>query len=286
VPDAVEHIVVIGKMLARFRVAVANARRERFRPREIGGALVKLLWRLRYAWRRHGPIGFVRLVAHNLSHYFHNRGKDAVATARADTFDEKYGTDTSGIREIGSLDVIASVGAQSAVRYEPSVGQEVRAALERLEIDYPEYSFVDFGSGKGRVVLVASGFPFKEVIGVEFSRELHEIASHNVARLPPEVVRAGTVRTVHGDAATFHPPKSDLVCYLYNPFGPPVLSKVVWRLISHREDHGYRVIVIYVDPRHRGAFEETGKFVVLDESPQVLILTTTPRAPAGSDDRL
>jgi hypothetical protein len=66
---------------------------------------------------------------------------------------------------------------------------------------------------------------------------------------------------------------------LYNPFGPPVIAAVARRLAAHSEEHGCRVVVIYVDPRHRAVFEETGQFGILEETPQALIMAT-PRAPA------
>jgi hypothetical protein len=238
--------------------------------------MVKWFSRLRYLWRRHGPVGFVTLAAYNIAYRVRDRRQSTATATHIDPFDEKYGTDTGGIREIRGLDIVAHAAAQSAVRYQPSGGQEVRTALDQLEIDYREFSLIDFGSGKGRVLLVAAGFPFKEVIGIEFSRELHEIASRNIGRLPPEAVRAGRIRTVHGDAAAFEPPNSDLVCYLYNPFGPPVISRVAQRLLAHHKGQGYRVLVIYVDPRHRAVFEGTGMFVVLNETPHILTLATPP----------
>jgi predicted RNA methylase len=191
------------------------------------------------------------------------------------SIDAAYGTDTDGIREIGSLDV-AGTAARSATRYEPSGADMVRAVLTRLAIDYADFAFVDFGSGKGRVLIVAAGFPFKSVTGIEFSEELHKIATRNIAMLPAEVVRAGSVAVLCGDAAAFAPPRDNLVCYLYNPFGPPIISQVARRLASHWADTNCRVIVIYVDPPHRAAFEETGRFVVVEDSPDLLILTTPP----------
>ncbi|HWX33984.1 MAG TPA: class I SAM-dependent methyltransferase [Steroidobacteraceae bacterium] len=250
-----------------------------------GIVMIRWLARLGYAWRRHGPIGFIRLAARNLVHHALGRDRSVNILPHIDSFDEKYGTDTAGIREIGSLDVIASAAARYAVRYQPSSAQLVRVELENLNIDPPRFTFVDFGSGKGRVLFVAAGFPFKEVVGIEFSRELHEIALRNIARLPADLVRAGKVRSFHGDAALFEPPKSDLVCYFYNPFGAPVMGPVAERLVAHHEQNGYRVIIIYVDPRHRKIFEETGKFAILNETPQTLILTTRPQASPGAADR-
>lgn len=195
---------------------------------------------------------------------------------RFDAFDANYGTNTGGVREIGSLDVIHATSARYAVRYEPSNAQSVQAELDKLVIDAARFTFIDFGSGKGRVLLVAAGVPFKEVIGIEFSRELHEAAIENIARLPPDAARAITVRSIHADAASFELPKSDLVCYLYNPFGPPVMAAVAERLVAHHEHLGFRVIIIYVDPRHRDIFEASGKFTILDDRPHTLVLTTLP----------
>ncbi len=232
----------------------------------------KPLARLRSAWRRHPPAEFVRLAVHNLALLARHRG---ATPSDGNPVDAAFGTDTAGIREVGSLDV-GGTAACAATRYEPSGAGMVRATLAQLGIDYADYAFVDYGSGKGRVLIVAAGFAFKSVAGVEFSRELHEIAEQNIALLPPEAVRAGVVSALHGDAAAFEPPPGNLVCYLYNPFGPPVISQVARRLASHRDESGCRVIVVYVDPVHRAAFEEIGKFVVVEDRPNILILTTLP----------
>jgi hypothetical protein len=242
----------------------------------------KWLVRLGYALRRHGPAGFIGLAGYNIVYYFLRRRRSTNGLAQAVSFDEKYGTDTDGIREIGSLDAVDLPAARYAVRYDPSSPERVEAQIENLQIEYVHFTFIDFGSGKGRVLLIAAGFPFKEVVGIEFSRELHAVALQNIARLPPDVTRAGTVHSIHGDAASFEPPRSDLVCYFYNPFGAPIMEAVVGRLVGHHERYGYRVIVIYVDPRHPEIFEKTGKFVILDKAPNALILTTHAEVAAGS----
>jgi hypothetical protein len=113
---------------------------------------------------------------------------------------------------------------------------------------------------------------------VEFSRELHKIAKKNIALLPPETTRAGALRSVHGDATVFELPQSDLVCYLYNPFGPPIITAVAEKLADHHKDYGYRIIIIYHDPRHREVFVRTGKFAVLDQTSGTLILTTVQKS--------
>ena len=46
-----------------------------------------------------------------------------------------------------------------------------------------DFTFIDLGCGKGRVLLMASDYPFKKIIGVEFMPELHRAAQKNIARL-------------------------------------------------------------------------------------------------------
>jgi SAM-dependent methyltransferase len=176
------------------------------------------LARLNYGWQRHGPVGVIWLTGYNIVYHAVRCNRRLRGPRPADPFDEKYGTETEGVRNIASLDVVSSPNARHAVRYDPSSADWVRGQIARLPIDHARYSFVDFGSGKGRVLLVAAGFPFEEVIGIEFSRELHEIALRNIARFPAAAARAGAVRSICGDAATFELPRSDLVCYFYNPF--------------------------------------------------------------------
>lgn len=235
---------------------------------------------LRYVVRRHRPGGLIRLVMHNAAYHIRRLARQNRRSSPPDGFDQEHRTDTAGNRSIASLDVIELPEAQYAVHYEPSSAEVVRRALGKLSIDAAGFTFVDFGSGKGKVLLAAASFPFKEVIGVEFSRELHEIALSNIARLRPAVSRAGKVSSIHCEASAFALPNGNLVCYFNNPFGPPVIARVVRRLVAHHRDHGYQIIVIYAVPRHRDIFEDAVIFEILDETSDTVILTTR-RGPAG-----
>src|SRR5215469_2021214 len=126
--------------------------------------MTNLAARLKYAWRRHGPIGFLYLVAYNIVYHISGRDHSAKLSRAGDSFDQRYGTDTRQVREIGSLDANRAAAAQWAVRYEPSSAKRVWEILERLNIDYPRYSFIDFGSGKGRVLLIGGQFHFNKVL--------------------------------------------------------------------------------------------------------------------------
>jgi predicted RNA methylase len=213
-------------------------------------------------------------MVHNAMYHLRRFARQYRRPPPLDAFDQEHGTDTAGNRNVASLDVIESPAAPFAAHYEPSSAAVVRRELEKLSIDPAGFTFIDFGSGKGKVLLVAALFPFQEVIGIEFSRELHEIALSNIARLPSDLTRTGNVRSINCEASAFELPDSNLVCYFNNPFGPPIIVKVLERLVEHHRDNGHQIIVIYVDPQHRDFFENSRIFEILDETGDTLILTT------------
>jgi Histone methylation protein DOT1 len=160
--------------------------------RELHLMIKNWMRRIRYAYRRHGPGELIWLIGYNFVYLVRKIVKGAPTDDEC--FDKIHGTETSGIREIGTLDCADLQIARFAVRYHPSSSEWIRTQLEQLALQHEKFTFVDFGSGKGRVILIAAAFPFKEVVGVELSHELHQIALRNIACLPSDYVRAGVVK--------------------------------------------------------------------------------------------
>src|SRR2546423_716134 len=107
--------------------------------------------------------------------------------------------------------------------------------------------FIDFGSGKGRVLFVAAHYGFRKIIGVELSAKLNQIASRNIAKNRHRLV-CKDVELVTVDAAQYDIPNDVTVAYLYNPFGSHVFSDVVDRIRASlvRSPRNFRLI--YVNP--------------------------------------
>ena len=92
---------------------------------------------------------------------------------------------------------------------------------------------------------VASHYPFGEVVGVEFSPALHEIAEDNIRKYQSPARRCQNVRSVCADAATFALPEHDCVLYFNNPFAEPVFARVLGNVqVAHERSHG-KLHVLY-----------------------------------------
>lgn len=169
--------------------------------------------------------------------------------------DKKYGCETGGRIPLDRLD-IDSPNVAEGVQYEPVSEFYLRRMLGAVRIPPDTYTFVDLGSGKGRALLIAAEYPFKRLIGIDFSPELHEIARENVARFRARTGSAQTFELHVGDAVGFEFPLEPIALHLFNPFGESVLRQVVQRLGASLREHPRDVLVFYKNPQHRRVFDE------------------------------
>jgi hypothetical protein len=95
-------------------------------------------------------------------------------------FDARYGTETIAEATLASLTGVVG----DTEHAEPYVATRVLALHKQLRtLDLPPGQvLVDFGSGKGRVLMVAAPFSFRAVRGIEFSAALCDVAGMNVER--------------------------------------------------------------------------------------------------------
>lgn len=178
------------------------------------------------------------------------------------SFDSRYGTDTMTRVDLTTLN-IDSQNKSHGVYYQASPVYSTRKILRGIEITYEEFTFVDFGSGKGRTLLLAAELPFQRVIGVEFSKELHTYALNNIAVFPNK--RAKMVQSIHCDATQFEIPLDNLVLYFFNPFDEEVLSRVLFNVNISLRKHPRRAFVIYHYLPDKDLFEKTGRFRLIKQ---------------------
>jgi SAM-dependent methyltransferase len=176
-------------------------------------------------------------------------------------FDADHGVVTEALLFLGALDP-AAIGPNLAfaTHYEATPPGDVDRLLAAAQLAVERTTFVDLGSGMGRVVLIASRLPFKQIVGVEISPALHEIARENLASYPYGRRRCKDVRLVRADAAAYAFPRGELAVYLYNPFRATVLTVVLERLLAEPRRP---VTLLYHTPVERATIEASGAFDVV-----------------------
>ena len=131
--------------------------------------------------------------------------------------------------------------------YQPIEPEIFRPMMQALPADFSQFTFVDIGSGKGRALLLASEFPFRQIIGVELLPELHRIAEKNIARF---AARSGMPPTesVCGDATEFEFPAEPLVVFFFHPLMQAKFRKVLGNLQSSWAQNPRPLFVVYANP--------------------------------------
>ncbi len=165
---------------------------------------------------------------------------------RDHSFDRAFGTDTAGSVPTSRLGIDDPEMRASAILYLPSPPRVTRWMLNHIGVRYRDFAFVDLGCGKGRVILVASEYPFKEVIGVEISSELSAIARSNSARYQPPKRQGTPIRVENVDATSFGFPTTNLVLHLYHPFESFVTAAVLSKLQESLVTTPRHVVVAYL----------------------------------------
>jgi SAM-dependent methyltransferase len=138
--------------------------------------------------------------------------------------DGRYSIRTAG----HMLQAQAGVTHLDANEYAATPYRVIRRLFRLLPPHSFEGSFIDYGSGRGRVTIVASRYRFRRVIGIEVSDILHRDAHENLRST--RVRQACEVELIRSDAAQFDVPDDATVVYFYKPFGLVTTEQVLRRI--------------------------------------------------------
>ena len=171
---------------------------------------------------------------------------DAVGAWRDRDFDARHGVSTAGVTELSNL-VVTGPNRERGIRYEPTRARPFTRLLEALQL--PRHGgFVDFGCGKGRVLVMAADYGFERLVGVDFAAALCREARHNLERRARRKNRRLDVEIVHGDAVDLAIDPRDVVFYFFNPFDDVVLRRVLDNILRSYDDVPRGMHIIYHNP--------------------------------------
>jgi len=170
-------------------------------------------------------------------------------------FDVEFGVRTSGL--IAGRHLHAGhrhdrhVTAYYAVA--PSVFQGILVRWRQCRPIAPidAYTFVDLGAGMGRALLLAAAYPFRAVAGVELHPTLARIARRNLALWRAAGRTRVPLRMHCRDAADFPLPPGPCLVFLFNPFGAPVLRRLLQMWKQNFASRAGQLDILYVNDEHK-----------------------------------
>jgi len=158
--------------------------------------------------------------------------------ARKDSFDAEHGTNTSGVQWWTNP---RSENFARGIRYQPCSPELCRMAIERSGVDPEQFCFLDIGCGKGRALIIATEYGFKDLIGVDYSAKLCRVAKRNLRTCGVE-----RFQIVTSDATRFDYPTVNTLAFFYHPFTEVVLETVLEKLRAATFER--KLVLAYVGP--------------------------------------
>lgn len=216
---------------------------------------MRVLHKIRWSIEQRGLVGTLTSAAKSLG-----RKLRPPETRAPHPFDVQNKVNTDGVIPGHDL-AIGHAHDRFIAGYAAIPPSRFRGAMEKWQASGPaydlaEYTFIDFGCGKGRAALLASELGFREVVGVELNPNLAEIAHANAAAWTAAGKAKCPIRIVCDDALELEWPQGPCLMYLYNPFGEQVMRRLAEKMKMHFSGHSGDLEIVYQKPEQASAFAE------------------------------
>ncbi|SEB72322.1 class I SAM-dependent methyltransferase [Terriglobus roseus] len=116
-------------------------------------------------------------------------------------------------------------------------------------------AFLDIGAGKGRAMLLAAGYSFRRIVGVELHPALAATTRSNLEHW--QATHAGpAIRLEEGDAMGLRIPSGPCLIFLFNPFDIVLMDRLLDRLKTQFRNRPGELDILYVNDEQRRLMQE------------------------------
>lgn len=122
-----------------------------------------------------------------------------------------------------------------------------------LPKDRSDWSFIDIGAGKGRMVAVAASQGFHSAIGIELASDLCVEGNRILSEFG--LFRTGEVEIRQEDATQFALPARPCIFFLFNPFHDIVMEKFLDHVVASHAANPRPLLFVYLNPIWSSRFE-------------------------------
>ena len=177
-----------------------------------------------------------------------------IARAAERRYDRALGLDTAG-EIVGKRLMMAPKEGPYAKGYAGTPAPIAEYLIGMVADQARGFTFIDYGAGKGRVLLIAAGYPFERVVGVELSGPLIRIAASNIAAYAQSHPGLVPIELVHTDALNYELPPVPSVLFFYDPFEADLMERVGQRVRKSYLANPRKMFIIYYFPAFGCVFD-------------------------------
>jgi SAM-dependent methyltransferase len=143
-------------------------------------------------------------------------------------------------------------------RYEPVSHFAFNKMLKKIDWNFGESTFLDFGCGKGAAILLASKYNFKKYIGVECSPDLVEDCITNIKRFSKNSGNEINYEIICTDATRYEVTPEENVFYFFNPFCYELFENVLQNIEASLKSNNRNVLLLYFNAQFKDLIEKYG----------------------------
>jgi hypothetical protein len=189
---------------------------------------------------------------------------------RTRAFDRKYGTDTFDRAHLSDLEVAGGLDPEFGTwMYGPINPDFFHEMMKALPVRLEDYGFFDIGAGKGLALMLAGDYPFREIVGIEFSPPLVESGRRNVEIYRRATGKSFDVEWVVGDFLRYAIPPRPALYFMNAPFPHGIAEQVIRHIEASLVASPRKVVILYRKPHPT-------TLAYLSGSPQFEVLRRTP----------
>ena len=118
-------------------------------------------------------------------------------------------------------------------------------------------NITDFGCGKGRAMIVAAHYGFKNITGIDFAKALCLSAEKNIHETL-QLFLSTKFNIICDDVVNYKIEKDQTVFFFFNPFDEVVMLKVVRNILSSLKENERKIYIMYANPVHKEIFLSAG----------------------------
>jgi SAM-dependent methyltransferase len=158
-------------------------------------------------------------------------------------FDAVHSVDT-GYKLPAELEIV-SANRDKGFAYDPCPWSTLRRTLRLASLRAEDFTFVDIGCGKGKIVLAAMTMPFLRAVGVEYSAYLCRVATQNVTSARLLTRRCPRVEIICVDATRYPIPEDPTILFFANPFDYDIMERVLSNIAASYEHKPRQLVMMF-----------------------------------------